>query len=106
MKHAWLTITDSGGIQEESAAFGLPVLITRKTTERPEIVDAGSGLLVGTCPVLIQDTVQELWNSQERYAQMTTVSNPYGNGTAGRQIARFLNDELANLLPTTNRIAA
>ena len=95
MQHSWMTITDSGGIQEESAAFGLPVLITRKTTERPEIVDAGSGKLVGTSSDAIWKEVSTLRSNEEKYRAMTEVTNPYGDGSAALRIAALLSRDLA-----------
>lgn len=90
MNKSYLILTDSGGIQEEAPSLGKPVLVMRDTTERPEAVSAGTVKLVGTNPVVIEDSVMELLENQDLYKKMTEAHNPYGDGTACQQIINFL----------------
>ena len=90
MNKSYLILTDSGGIQEEAPSLGKPVLVMRDTTERPEAVSAGTVKLVGTDPVVIENSVMELLENQDLYQKMTQAHNPYGNGTACDQIISFL----------------
>jgi UDP-N-acetylglucosamine 2-epimerase (non-hydrolysing) len=108
LKHSWMAITDSGGVQEEAASLGLPVLVTRKTTERPEVIEAGGGILVGTDSETIERCVNGLMNDDDRYQQMRKIRNPYGDGTAGLEIARILRRKLSPeiLFPESEYIAA
>lgn len=87
MRRAHILLTDSGGIQEEGPALGKPVLVMRDKTERPEAVQAGTASLVGTSPERILTEVVRLLDNPEIYEQMARVHNPYGDGTASRQIA-------------------
>jgi UDP-N-acetylglucosamine 2-epimerase (non-hydrolysing) len=86
MARADLIITDSGGIQEEAPALGVPVLVVRDTTERPEGVDAGVVRLVGTETGDIFDAAQELLTSATAYARMAGGGSPYGDGRAAERI--------------------
>ncbi|VFS68490.1 UDP-N-acetylglucosamine 2-epimerase [Kluyvera cryocrescens] len=86
MNHAWLILTDSGGIQEEAPALGKPVLVMRETTERPEAVDAGTVRLVGTDSRRIVDEVTRLLRDEDEYQRMSRAHNPYGNGRACERI--------------------
>jgi len=90
-----LLLTDSGGLQEEGPSLGKPVLIMRKTTERPEGVTAGVNKLVGTDVEAIVSNVDRLLSDAAAYAQMASTKNPYGDGTAGAQIAEILQSTLA-----------
>ncbi len=90
-----LLLTDSGGLQEEGPSLGKPVLIMRKTTERPEGVIAGVNKLVGTDAGTIFTAVDTLLADASACAKMTSAKNPYGNGTAGIRIAEVLQRELA-----------
>jgi UDP-N-acetylglucosamine 2-epimerase (non-hydrolysing) len=85
MNKCYLILTDSGGVQEEAPTLGKPVLVLRKTTERPEAIDAGTAKLVGTDGRLIAETAQRLLSDPAEYRAMSTKSNPYGDGkSAGR----------------------
>ncbi len=95
LKHAWLVMTDSGGIQEEAAATGTPVLVLRDTTERPELLTAGSGMLVGTDPEGIVHHVDRLSAESGRYDAMRSAPNPFGDGHAARYISDALVKSLA-----------
>jgi UDP-N-acetylglucosamine 2-epimerase (non-hydrolysing) len=83
----YFVMTDSGGIQEEAPALGKPVLVLRDTTERPEAIDAGTSLLVGTNPSQVLKTAETLLHDEEAYRTMAQRQNPYGDGrSAGRII--------------------
>ena len=90
MKHATLILTDSGGIQEEAPAFGIPVLVLRETTERPEGVDAGTLKLVGTETSRIVEEARRLLDDPVEYGKMSKASNPYGDGHAAERIVEAL----------------
>lgn len=84
---AHLIITDSGGVQEEAPSLGVPVLVLRDTTERPEGIDAGTLKLAGTDEDTIFNLANELLSDQAVHEQMAKASNPYGDGEASRRIA-------------------
>ncbi len=90
MNHAYLIITDSGGVQEEAPSLGKPVLVMRDTTERPEAVDAGTVILVGTDSDKIVSEATSLLTDKQRYTAMTELHNPYGDGNACKRIAAFM----------------
>ncbi|AXT18588.1 UDP-N-acetylglucosamine 2-epimerase (non-hydrolyzing) [Flavobacteriaceae bacterium AU392] len=90
MNKSYLIITDSGGVQEEAPSLGKPVLVMRDTTERPEAVDAGTVLLVGTDINKIIKETNELLQNEKSYAQMSMLHNPYGEGDACNQIVKFI----------------
>lgn len=90
MDSCHLILTDSGGIQEEGPSLGKPVLVMRSLTERPEGVDAGVNILVGTDPEVIVGEATRLLSDDNAYKAIASVKNPYGDGQAGRRIAEFL----------------
>lgn len=90
MNHSYLIITDSGGVQEEAPSLGKPVLVMRDTTERPEAVEAGTVILVGTNKELIVKECNDLLNNTNRYQQMSALHNPYGDGKACQRIAKHI----------------
>lgn len=91
MEKAYLIITDSGGVQEEAPSLGKPVLVMRDTTERPEAVEAGTVLLVGTNKEKIVTEATNLLNNIEAYEEMGKLHNPYGDGKAcSRVVAHIL----------------
>lgn len=90
MNQSYLIITDSGGVQEEAPSLGKPVLVMRDTTERPEAVDAGTVILVGTDKERIVRECSSLLMDSDRYNQMTALHNPYGDGKASKRIAHFI----------------
>jgi UDP-N-acetylglucosamine 2-epimerase (non-hydrolysing) len=90
MKHANLILTDSGGIQEEAPAFGIPVLVLRETTERPEGVEAGALKLVGTETSYIVQETKRLLDDDSEYRKMSKASNLYGDGHAAERIVKAL----------------
>ena len=87
---SFLCLTDSGGIQEECPSYGVPVLVMRDTTERPEGVDAGTLKLVGTDEEVIYRTFKELLENPAEYEKMSKACNPYGDGHACERIADVL----------------
>lgn len=90
MSQSFFIITDSGGVQEEAPSLGKPVLVMRDTTERPEAVEAGTVKLVGAVKQNIIEAAQLLINYTCEYNKMTKSHNPYGNGTASKQILEVL----------------
>ena len=90
MKRATLILTDSGGIQEEAPSFGVPVLVMRETTERPEGIEAGTLKLVGTEPDHIHNAATRLLDDPSAYAEMARATNPYGDGHAAERIVEAL----------------
>jgi UDP-N-acetylglucosamine 2-epimerase (non-hydrolysing) len=90
MGKAYLILTDSGGIQEEAPSLHKPVLILREVTERPEAIEAGAAKLVGTDADRIYAETIRLIEEPERYRQMSTTINPYGDGRASHRILQFL----------------
>ena len=87
---SYLCLTDSGGIQEECPSYGVPVLVMRDTTERPEGVNAGTLRLVGTDEETIYRNFKELLEKPEEYEKMRHACNPYGDGHACERIADIL----------------
>ena len=85
-----IVLTDSGGIQEEAPSLGKPVLVMRGTTERPEGVAAGTAKLVGAQTAAILSETTRLLDDPVAYRQMAKAHNPYGDGTASRQIAAII----------------
>lgn len=94
MNQSYMILTDSGGIQEEAPALGKPVLVMRDTTERPEGVEAGTLKLVGTDKEVIHREFLRLLKDREAYEAMSKASNPYGDGTACKQIVEILRNNL------------
>ena len=90
MTQAYLIITDSGGVQEEAPSLGKPVLVMRETTERPEAVEAGTVILVGTDQAKIIAEANDLLTNASRYAAMSALHNPYGDGQACARIVAFM----------------
>jgi UDP-N-acetylglucosamine 2-epimerase (non-hydrolysing) len=88
-----LVLTDSGGVQEEAPALGKPVLVMRNTTERPEGVEAGTALLVGTDPRLIAREALRLLDDRDHYLRMSRAHNPFGDGRASQRIIDILTRE-------------
>ena len=90
MQQSTLILTDSGGVQEEAPGLGKPVLVMRDTTERPEAVEAGTVLLVGTDLQKIEQGVTMLLEDATTYRKMSEAVNPYGDGKACERIAEAL----------------
>lgn len=90
MLRSTLILTDSGGIQEEAPALGKPVLVMRETTERPEAVDAGTAIIVGTDPDRIFDCAKNIMDDAEYLTLFRKICNPFGDGTASYRICDFI----------------
>jgi UDP-N-acetylglucosamine 2-epimerase (non-hydrolysing) len=92
LKHTYLVLTDSGGLQEEAPSLGKPVLVLRDVTERPEGVEAGTARLVGVKRESIVRETTHLLEDNQAYAAMATAVNPYGDGKASPRIVQALLD--------------
>ena len=90
MNRSKIIITDSGGVQQEAPSLGKPVLVMRENTERPEAVDAGTVILVGTNKEKIVNAALDLLDNKERFQLMSELHNPYGDGKACSRIIDFL----------------
>lgn len=90
MAQAYMIVTDSGGVQEEAPSLGKPVLVMRDSTERPEAVEAGTVILVGTDKAKIVTEANDLLSNQFRYQAMSALHNPYGDGNACKRIVQFI----------------
>lgn len=93
MNKSYLIITDSGGVQEEAPSLGKPVLVMRDTTERPEAVEAGTVILVGTETEKIVSEATKLLEDKELYEKMSELHNPYGDGEACQRIVSFIEEK-------------
>ena len=94
MARAHLVLSDSGGLQEEAPAFGVPVLVMRNTTERPEGVEAGTVCLAGNTYDSVKTAFSALLDDKELYDRMAKAKNPYGDGTACKQIADIIENNI------------
>lgn len=90
MNQSYIIITDSGGVQEEAPSLGKPVLVMRNTTERPEAVESGTVILVGTDKNKIVGETYSLLKDKVRYDAMSKLHNPYGDGQASARIVEFI----------------
>lgn len=88
--HTHLILTDSGGLQEEAPSFGIPVLVLRETTERPEGIEAGVLALVGTDEAQVYARTAALLSDRALYARMSRIANPYGDGQASQRITQII----------------
>ncbi len=94
MRHSYLILTDSGGLQEEAPSLGKPVLVLRQVTERPEAVEAGAAEVVGTQSKAIVEATVRLLEDKEKYERMVQAINPYGDGKASKRIIKRLLKEI------------
>jgi UDP-N-acetylglucosamine 2-epimerase len=97
MSHASVIVSDSGGIQEEAPSFGVPVLVTRDVTERPEGVEAGFLRIVGTRTERVLEQLRAVLDDATLRERLGKTSNPYGDGLASRRIA----DDVVRLLSSS-----
>ncbi|MBM4261179.1 MAG: UDP-N-acetylglucosamine 2-epimerase (non-hydrolyzing) [Deltaproteobacteria bacterium] len=95
LRLCYLVLTDSGGVQEEAPSFNKPVLVLREVTERPELIEAGAGRLVGTSSDRIVTAASELLLDDTVYHSMQAAKNPFGDGHAAERIVRILAERLA-----------
>jgi UDP-N-acetylglucosamine 2-epimerase len=101
LRGATIAVSDSGGVQEEGATFGLPVVVTRAVTERGEGIQAGAAVLVGTDEARIVEVVEGLLKDEARRASMGAAGRGlYGDGHASTRIAEVLAADLAGLRAT------
>src|SRR5699024_10021096 len=96
MAESYLVMTDSGGLQEEAPSFGVPVIVLRDTTERPEGVTAGTLKLAGTKEESIFCIANELLTDNIKYAKMSNVQNPYGDGFSSKRIAKVIKENFSD----------
>lgn len=94
MQRSWLVLTDSGGLQEEAVTLKIPVLVLRDKTERPEVVDAHGGALIGTSAHSILDWVNKLYVDNKQYNAFKSTFNPFGDGNTANAIAKILHNDL------------
>lgn len=94
MRRCYLVLSDSGGLQEECPSFRKPILILRDTTERPEVVHAGFGELVGTDATTILSRTSALLGDEALYRQRASGKNPFGDGRAAPRIAEIIDTHL------------
>ena len=90
MRHSYLIMTDSGGVQEEAPSLGKPVIVMRDMTERPEAVEAGTVVLAGTETDAMASAAERLLDDRDFYDKMARAVNPYGDGLASRRIAELV----------------
>ncbi len=95
LKHCYLVMTDSGGLQEEAPSLGKPLLVLRDTTERPEVIAAGTAKLVGTDYQTIVNQASQLLEDQALYQRMSKIANPFGDGHATDRILQILEARFA-----------
>lgn len=90
LKHSWIVLTDSGGIQEEAVSLGTPVLVLRKTTERQELIETGAGTLVGAHHDKILSAIKALSENPGQYEAMRNAPNPFGDSDVVHRICNIL----------------
>jgi len=90
LSHAWLIVSDSGGVQEEAPTLGKPLLILRENTERPEVVESGVARLVGGSPENLASMLEEAYGRGSWADRVGTIENPFGRGDSGERIARII----------------
>jgi len=101
LQHAWLLVSDSGGIQEEAPTLRKPLLVLRSNTERPEAVESGVAILVGedARPERLRELLNLALTDQAWAERVRTAINPFGNGDSGEKIASILHRELVGSVP-------
>lgn len=97
LRQSYIILSDSGGVQEEAPSLGKPVLVLRETTERPEAVEAGTVILVGSNPDKITDNILLLLDNQQEYDRMAKLQNPYGDGKASERIVNYFSNLIENI---------
>jgi len=96
LSHAWLIVSDSGGVQEEAPTLGRPLIILRENTERPEAIECGIARLVGPVPSRLASMLEEAYGDNSWVEQAATQPNPFGNGDAGRRIVDIIAQYFVN----------
>jgi len=90
LSHAWLLVSDSGGVQEEAPTLGKPLLILRENTERPEVIQAGVARLVGGTPERLAAMLEEVYSNDAWSRQVQKIANPFGQGDSGQRIVQAI----------------
>jgi UDP-N-acetylglucosamine 2-epimerase (non-hydrolysing) len=96
ISNSYLILTDSGGLQEEAPSLNKPVVVLRNRTERTEGLEAGCSTLSGTETEGVVNTVSDILDNEEKYNEMASMENPYGDGTTAKQIRKIINDLIHN----------
>jgi UDP-N-acetylglucosamine 2-epimerase (non-hydrolysing) len=99
LQHAWLIVSDSGGVQEEAPTLGKPLLVLRDTTERPEALECRAARLVGGCPHRLRALLDECYEDSRWAEQAARAHNPFGAGDSGRRIVAVLRQVLSAKTP-------
>jgi UDP-N-acetylglucosamine 2-epimerase (non-hydrolysing) len=99
LQHAWLIVSDSGGVQEEAPTLGKPLLVLRDNTERPEALACGAARLVGGCPQRLRELLDECYGDSRWAEQAARADNPFGAGDSGRRIVAALRQVLSEKTP-------
>ena len=94
---AWMVLTDSGGLQEEAPTYGVPLLVLREETERPEAIEAGCACLAGTRRQSILEGMERLWSDPQAYWDMQRAGNPFGDGRASERIVQHIEAAMIGL---------
>lgn len=102
LSHAWLLVSDSGGLQEEAPTLGKPLLILRENTERPEAVECGAARLIGGSADRLRDEMNGLWKDDSWANEVAAMSNPFGDGRAAKNIV----DAVCSYLGIKNKTSA
>jgi UDP-N-acetylglucosamine 2-epimerase (non-hydrolysing) len=94
LTHAWLIVSDSGGLQEECPTLGKPLLVLRENTERPEAIESGMARLVGGTHERLASMLEEAYSAGSWANEVEEIENPFGCGNSGRRIADLICDLL------------
>lgn len=94
LRHAWLVVSDSGGVQEEAPSLGKPLLVLRANTERQEAIDSGAAVLVGEEPGRLTSLLENLYRDSSWLETMKQIRNPFGDGMAAQRIANVISSSL------------
>jgi len=97
LRHAWLLLSDSGGIQEEAPSLGKPLLVLRNNTERPEAIESGIAFLVGDRPGRLAGLMQQAYANADWFQNAKNVQNPFGDGKSGKRIVDLVRRELGQI---------
>jgi len=106
LDQAWLVVSDSGGVQEEAPSLGVPLLVLRSNTERPEAIEVGAARLVGGDPERLRELLEEAYRSRADCHRPPGRVNPFGDGASGKRIASALQEHLGVAAPPTDHPAS
>jgi len=105
LQHAWLLVSDSGGIQEEAPTLRKPLLVLRNNTERPEAVECGVAVLVGDQPGRLEQLMNAALHDSDWASRVRSVKNPFGDGTAGEKIASLVQAHFKGIAASAAKVA-